>query len=77
MHGKLPLAIVVSTLSKSIYKVKSYSFFHLGYFYSTFSSPLLLRGPPDYSIDTVSELTCWSALGNFEWRTCPRSLRGL
>ena len=25
--------------------------------YSASSSPLLLRGPPDYSIDTVSELT--------------------
>jgi len=47
------------------------------YFYSaSSSSPLLLRGTPDYSIDTVSELTCRSATGNYEWRTCPRSLRG-
>src|SRR6218665_1226067 len=27
---------------------------HSGYFYSASSSPLLLRGSPDYSIDTVS-----------------------
>src|SRR6218665_392538 len=34
-----------------------YSFIHSGHFYSTSSSPLLLRGAPDYSINTVSELT--------------------
>src|SRR6218665_2651023 len=28
---------------------------HSGHFYSTSSSPLLLRGTPDYSTDTVSE----------------------
>jgi len=33
-------------------------FIYSGYFYSTSSSPLLLRVAPDYSIDTVSELTC-------------------
>src|SRR6218665_2065565 len=32
-----------------------YSFIHSGYFYSVPSSPLLLRGAPDYSTDTVSE----------------------
>src|SRR6218665_567739 len=32
-----------------------YSFIHSGHFYSTPSSPLLLRGAPDYSTDTVSE----------------------
>src|SRR6218665_1234616 len=32
-------------------------FIHSGYFYSTSSRPLLLRGTPDYSIHTVSELT--------------------
>jgi len=31
---------------------------------------------PDYSIDTVSELTRQSATGNYEWRTCPRNLCG-
>jgi len=39
-------------------------------------SALLLRGAPDYSNDIVSELTCLSATGNCEWRTCIRSLRG-
>jgi len=39
-------------------------------------SPLLLRGAPDYSIDTVSNLTCQSATDNCEWRTCPRFLGG-
>src|SRR6218665_165277 len=31
------------------------SFIHSGHFYSAHSSPLLLRGAPDYSTDTVSE----------------------
>ena len=31
------------------------SFIHSSHFYSTPSSPLLLRGAPDYSTDTVSE----------------------
>jgi len=48
-------------------------FIHSGYFYS---ASLLLRGIPDYIIDTVSELTCQSATGNCEWRTSKRSLRG-
>ena len=34
------------------------------YFYSASPSPLLLRGAPDYSNDTVSELTRRSATGN-------------
>ena len=53
----------------------NHSFIHSGYFYRASSNPLLLRGTPDYSIDTVSELTCRSATGNCEWRTCPRSQR--
>src|SRR6218665_2025114 len=32
-----------------------HSFNHSGHFYSAPSSPLLLRGAPDYSTDTVSE----------------------
>src|SRR6218665_1626495 len=44
-----------------------HSFIHslmcCGYFYSASSSPLLLRGIPDYSNDTVSELTRRSAAG--------------
>ena len=36
-------------------------FVHSGFFYYTSSSPLLFRGAPDYSVDTVSELTCRSA----------------
>ena len=36
----------------------NHSFYiHSGYFYSASSSPLLLRGAPDYSIDTLLELT--------------------
>src|SRR6218665_925298 len=31
-----------------------HSFIHSGHFYSAPSSPLLLRGAPDYSTDTVS-----------------------
>src|SRR6218665_2003019 len=37
-----------------IYNSK-YLFIHSGHFYSAPSSPLLLRGAPDYSTDTVSE----------------------
>src|SRR6218665_2016031 len=33
----------------------NHSFIHSGHFYSAPSSPLLLRGAPDYSTDTVSE----------------------
>ena len=33
----------------------SHSFIHSGHFYSASSSPLLLRGAPDYSTDTVSK----------------------
>ena len=55
---------------------KPFSFIHSGYFYSASSCALLLRGAPDYSIDTVSELTRRSATCNYEWRTCPKSLRG-
>jgi len=51
-------------------------FIHSGYFYSASSRPLLLRGAPDYSINTVLELTRRSAISNCEWRTCPRSLHG-
>jgi len=46
------------------------SFVHYGYFCSTSSSPLLLRGVPDYSIDIVSELACRSATCNCDRRTC-------
>jgi len=44
------------------YHLTRNSFIHSGYFYSTSSSPLILRFTPDYSIDTVSELTRQSAL---------------
>ena len=47
-------------------KNSKHSFVHSGYFYSASSSPLLLIGASDYSIDTVSELTCRSATGNCE-----------
>ena len=39
---------------------------HSSYFYSASSNALLLRGAPDYSIDTVSKLTCRSATGSYE-----------
>ena len=41
---------------------------HFLYFYSASSSPLLLRGVPDYSIDrpTVSQVTRRIATGNCE-----------
>src|SRR6218665_910543 len=36
-------------------KIAFFISFHSGQFYSAPSSPLLLRGAPDYSTDTVSE----------------------
>jgi len=51
----------------------NYSFIHSGYFYSASSSPLLLRGAPDYSIDTVLELTRWSATGIYELKDLPKA----
>src|SRR6218665_414592 len=48
-----------------------HSFIHAIYFYSASSSPLLLRGTPDYSIDTVSELTRRSATCNCELPKVP------
>jgi len=52
------------------------SFIHSGCFNSTYSSPLLLRGAPDYCIDYVSELIRQNVTGNCKWRTCWRSVRG-
>jgi len=43
-----------------------HSFMHSAYFFSTSSSPLLLGGATDYSIDTMSKLTRRSATGNCE-----------
>ena len=43
-------------------------FIYSGYLYSASSSPLLLRGASDYSVDSVSELTRLSARGKYKWR---------
>ena len=43
-----------------------HSFIHSGYSYRVSSSPLLLRGTSDYSIDTVLEFTRLSTTGNCE-----------
>src|SRR6218665_1512323 len=55
-----------------------HSLIHSDHFYSAPSSPLLLRGAPDYSTDTVSEfhVEAHSGTGNCREMTCPRSLRG-
>jgi len=63
-------------LAQCLTRWRVFSLIHSGYLYSASSSSLLLRGAPDYSIDTVSEYIRRSATGNCEWRTCPRSLRG-
>ena len=55
-------AIVVSFITMCIY----YSFIHSEYFYSASTSPPLLRGDSDYSIDTVSEIKRRSATDNCE-----------
>ena len=41
---------ITHTLYRNLY---THSFIHSGHFYSASSSPLLLRGDPDYSTDTV------------------------
>jgi len=55
--------------------VLTHSFIHSFYFYSTssvyyYSEMLLIQH--GYCVG----FTRWSATGNCEWRTCPRSLRG-
>jgi len=55
-----PLCLCLSTC------ICIHSFIDSGYFYSASSSPLLLRGVIDYSIDTVSELTYRRATGSCE-----------
>src|SRR6218665_370284 len=51
------LATLSRNLKGTIRKFRLiHSFIHSGYFYSAPSSPLLYRGTPDYSTDTVSEL---------------------
>src|SRR6218665_2171096 len=49
----------INSLQPIAIMINVYAFIHLfihsGHFYSAPSSPLLLRGAPDYSTDTVSE----------------------
>jgi len=52
------LMLIIGFLNFSMV-ILIHSFIHSGYFYSNSSSPLLLRGAPDFCImciDTVSEL---------------------
>jgi len=49
--------LLFGCLDVIIHERQLHSFIHSGYFYRAFSSPLLLRGTPDYSIDAVPELT--------------------
>src|SRR6218665_3543818 len=52
----LPATIMRTTWFRTLYSHACiYSFIHSGHFYSAPSSPLLLRGAPDHSTDTVSE----------------------
>src|SRR6218665_1286259 len=46
---------LLNTFVSSFICIFIHSFIHSGHFYSTPSSPLLPRGAPDYSTDTVSE----------------------
>src|SRR6218665_263801 len=51
----LPATIMRTTWFRTLYSHACiYSFIHSGHFYSAPSSPLLLRGAPDHSTDTVS-----------------------
>src|SRR6218665_712897 len=50
----LPHASLTSELQTPS-TIDVHSFIHSGHFYSAPSSPLLLRGAPGYSTDTVSE----------------------
>src|SRR6218665_1035735 len=51
LHEPDPLPLWTSTCGRH----EIHSFIHSGHFYSAISSPLLLRGAPDYNTDTVSE----------------------
>jgi len=60
-HGKLNLVTYgmeacfrkIDGYIDRIRKIIIHSFIHAGYFYNDSSSPLLLRGAPNYSNDTV------------------------
>ena len=49
-----------------LYYLNYYYAFVRGYFYSASSSPIILRGSPEYSIDTLPGLTRRSAIANCE-----------
>jgi len=75
LYHILPTNLYSASPRRTNYSEVLSAFIHSGYFYSASSSPLLLLGTHNYSIDTVSESTCRSATDNCEWRTYPRSLR--
>src|SRR6218665_1336637 len=51
-----PLLYLLHSFIHSFIRSFIHSFIHSGHFYSAPSSPLLLRGDPDYSMDTTWRL---------------------
>src|SRR6218665_2890341 len=64
--GSMIYSILSGKLNLLCTNIVATSFVHSRYFYISSSTPLLLRGASDYSIDTVLELTRQSATGNCE-----------
>src|SRR6218665_143129 len=56
-HPILLCSYLFSSFHPFVHSFIHSSFIHSGYFYNVPSSPLLLRGAPDYSIHTVPEFT--------------------
>ena len=52
---KVGIVYIIRQYKNSINHSFTHSFIHSGHFYSAPSSPLLLRGDPNYSTDTESE----------------------
>src|SRR6218665_1567004 len=54
-HQNITSCYLSAALSLQTENTALHSFIHSGHFYSAPSSPLLLRGAPDYRTNTVSE----------------------
>ena len=52
-----------SSSTQNLFRISVHSFINSGHFYSTPSSPLLLRGTPNYSTDTVSRRSAQATAG--------------
>src|SRR6218665_2981099 len=75
LHSGMTIRLHSGVLCYRGYHIYSFIIHSFGHFYSAPSSPLLLRGAPDYSTDTVSEFHA-EAHRQLQVKDLPGSLRG-